>query len=102
MPFIDDPYRSEEPAFTYHNFDVQWSFDDLDPMMQPDTPRSEQVSPEELRATQARLHRLLVEAQDRLVRERGLSQPAATEQPKTNGETKGSDTSEENLRNGGN
>lgn len=67
--------------------------------MQP-TPRATPASNDELRVVQARLYRLLVEAQDRLARERGLTRfPTAAEQSQTNRETDGFDTSSDKASN---
>lgn len=67
--------------------------------MQP-TPRATPASNDEFRVVHARLYRLLVEAQGRLARERGLTRfPTAVEQSQNNRDTDGSDTSTDKASN---
>ena len=100
MPWIT-PCRSEESALSRDTtFESQRFYESHLPTMQPN-PRGTPVSPEELRATQARLHRLLVEAQDRLARERGLTRTATAETPRTNGEAEGSAPSDDKPKTNG-
>lgn len=64
-------------------------------MMPSTPPRAAFVSNEELRSTQARLYRLLVEATDRLERERGLPRTRAAEVARLNGYRKLSDSADD-------
>ena len=80
----------------------QWSIDSPSPTMHstgPTPPRGPTFTHEELLVTQARLYRLLVEATDRLERERGLPRTRAPEVARLNRETSdqtnGSDSSDE-------
>ena len=57
-------------------------------------PRATSVSNEELLATQARLYRLLVEATDRIKREKGLPRTRAAEVARLNGHRKLSDSAD--------
>ena len=57
-------------------------------------PRAASVSNEEFLATQARLYRLLVEATDRIQRERGLPRTRAAEVARLNGHCKLSDSAD--------
>jgi hypothetical protein len=93
MPWIDTAIcRFEEPTEPHDTFEAQLFVRNLPRKMQPN-PRGTPGSQDELRATQARLYRLLVEAQDRLIRERGLAPTAPAEPPRTNGDADGSATS---------
>lgn len=71
MPFIADECRPEESDSHQKTFKPSWSSGDFYAKMEPKSNHSK-ISSEELRATQLRLYLLLIEAQDRLERERGL------------------------------
>jgi hypothetical protein len=64
-------------------------------MLPTTPPRGTPGSNEELLATQARLYRLLVEATDRLQKERGLPRTRATEAARLNGLSHRSDSSDD-------
>jgi hypothetical protein len=94
MPWINSaPCWSEEPADSHNTFEARLLARDLPPRKMQPNPRGTSGSQDELRATQARLYRLLVDAQERLRRERGLAPTMPAEPPRTNGEADGSGTS---------
>ena len=64
-------------------------------MLPTTPPRATPGSNEELLATQARLYRLLVEATDRLQKERGLPRTRAAEAARLNGFSDRSDSSDD-------
>ena len=64
-------------------------------MMSSTPPRPASVSNEELRSTHARLYRLLVEATDRLHREKGLPRTRAAEVARLNGNRRLSDSADD-------
>lgn len=81
MPFIADSCTPEESGQSNETFEPLWSSGKSFTAMDS-RPNPGKVSDEELRATQARLYLLLIEAQDRLERERGLVRTTLAERPK--------------------
>lgn len=71
MPFVDDSCGPEESGRPNKTFEPFWSSRKPSAAMNS-RPNDIKVSDEELRATQTRLHLLLIEAQNQLLRERGL------------------------------
>jgi hypothetical protein len=93
MPWINDiPFKPEHSAHPDDFLKSPWPFRDFSSTMQP-SQRTTPVSSEELRATQARLYVLLVQAQDRLRREQGRPRIIATELSLTDEQANGRPTS---------
>jgi hypothetical protein len=101
MRCVDVPREHKKPVLLRVSTEPQQSsFDGLARTMHSTPPpRPMPGSEEELTATQARLYKLLVEATDRLQRERGLPRTRAAEVARLNGHANGSDSSDEKSDN---
>jgi hypothetical protein len=100
MLLKDASYEHKEPVLPILPASKQRLFDDLARTMHSTPPRHTTIgSNEELIATQARLYRMLVEATDRIERERGLPRTRAAEVARLNGLANGSESSDENFDN---